>query len=99
MLIACKVKKDKKKIIPAVVHIDDTCRVQTVNRQINKELWTLLNDFKKKTSVPVLLNTSFNIKGQPIVNTSIDAINCFLKYKIDILVLGTILVKKELTNE
>ncbi len=94
MLIACKVKKDKKKIIPAVVHIDDTCRVQTVNRQINKELWTLLNDFKKKTSVPVLLNTSFNIKGQPIVNTSIDAINCFLKYKIDILVLGTILVKK-----
>ena len=94
MLIACKVKKDKKKIIPAVVNIDDTCRVQTVNRQINKELWTLLNDFKKKTSVPVLLNTSFNIKGQPIVNTSVDAINCFLKYKIDILVLGTILVKK-----
>ena len=95
MLIACKVKKNKKNIIPAVVHVDDTCRVQTVNKEVNKEFWNLINKFRIKTSIPVLLNTSFNIKGQPIVNTSEDAIKCFLKYKIDILVLGSILVKKK----
>ena len=94
MLIACKVRKNKKDIIPAVVHVDDTCRVQTVNKGVNKEFWNLINQFKKRTTIPVLLNTSFNIKGQPIVNTSEDAINCFLKYKIDILVLGSILIKK-----
>ena len=94
MLIACKVRKNKKDIIPAVVHVDDTCRVQTVNKAVNKEFWNLINQFKKRTTIPVLLNTSFNIKGQPIVNTSEDAINCFLKYKIDILVLGSILIKK-----
>ena len=94
MLMACKVKKSKKDIIPAVVHVDDTCRVQSVDKKVNLQFWNLINQFKKKTSIPVLLNTSFNIKGQPIVNTSEDAINCFLKYKIDILVLGSILIKK-----
>jgi carbamoyltransferase len=95
MLIACLVKKSKKKIIPAVVHIDDTCRVQSVSKKNNLKFWKLINEFKRTTGIPVLLNTSFNVKGYPIVNSSADAIKCFLKYKIDYLVLGNFLVSKK----
>ena len=95
MLIACRVKKNKKKIIPATVHIDNSCRVQSVNKQLNFQFWSLLNEFNNITGIPVLLNTSFNIKGMPIVNTSEDAIECFLKYKIDYLVIDNFLVRKK----
>jgi carbamoyltransferase len=95
MLIACLVKKSKKKIIPAVVHIDGTCRVQSVSKKNNLKFWKLINEFKRTTGIPVLLNTSFNVKGYPIVNSSADAIKCFLKYKIDYLVLGNFLVSKK----
>ena len=95
MLIACKVKKNKKKIIPATVHVDGTCRVQSVSKKTNLRFWRLLKEFYKETNVPVLLNTSFNIKGQPIVNTSEDAIKCFLKYNINCLVLGNYILEKK----
>jgi carbamoyltransferase len=95
MLIACLVKKSKKKIIPAVVHIDDTCRVQSVSKKNNLKFWKLINEFKEITGISVLLNTSFNVKGYPIVNSSADAIKCFLKHKIDYLVLGNFLVSKK----
>jgi carbamoyltransferase len=95
MLIACRVKRNKKKIIPATVHIDNSCRVQSVNKQLNFQFWSLLNEFNNITGVPVLLNTSFNIKGMPIVNSSEDAIECFLKYKIDCLVIDNFLVRKK----
>ena len=63
MLIACKVRKDKKKkLIPAVVHVDDTCRVQTVKKNLNKKFYDLIVEFKKISGIPVLLNTSFNVK-------------------------------------
>ena len=75
MLIACNVKKDKKKLIPAVVHVDNTCRTQSVSKNINFKFWKLINEFKKISGIPVLLNTSFNIKGQPIVNSPMDAID------------------------
>ena len=61
MLIACKVKKNKKKTIPAVVHVDDTCRVQSVSKNKNERFWKLISEFKKLSNIPVLLNTSFNI--------------------------------------
>ena len=61
---------------------------------IELSIWSLLNEFAKISGVPVLLNTSFNIKGMPIVNSSEDAINCFLKYKIDYLVIDKFLIKK-----
>ncbi len=95
MLIACTVKKIKKNKIPAVVHIDDTCRVQTVNNKFNKKFNNLLEAFYKLTKIPVLLNTSFNVKGQPIVNTPQQAIDTFKKTNIDVLVIEDyILVKK-----
>ena len=94
MLIACNAKKEKKNKISATVHVDNSCRVQSVSKQLNFQFWSLLNEFNKISGVPVLLNTSFNIKGMPIVNSSEDAINCFLKYKIDYLVIDKFLVKK-----
>lgn len=95
MLIAFNVKPKMKKFISATVHIDDTCRVQTVTRNSNERFYKLLKTMYKKTKNPVLLNTSFNIKGQPIVNSPEDAIICFLKYKIDILVIGDYILQKK----
>ena len=86
--------KKNKNSISAVVHVDNTCRVQTVTTRSNKKFYKLLDEFNKLSNIPVLLNTSFNIKGMPIVNNSIDAINCFLKYKIDYLVINNFLIEK-----
>ena len=95
MLIACDVKPQKKKYIPATVHVDNTCRVQTVTSKSNKKFYDLLQSMYKKTKIPVLLNTSFNIKGQPIVNSPNDALLCFLKYNIDFLFIGEYILKKK----
>lgn len=94
MLIACQAKKSNAHKIPAVIHVDNSCRVQSVSKKINYKFWKLIQEFDKLTKIPVILNTSFNIKGEPIVNTSEDAIRCFRKYNIDYLVLGSNLVKK-----
>ena len=84
MLIASKVKEDKVNVIPAVVHVDRSARVQTVNKSSNEKFYNLLEEFKNLTNIPVLLNTSFNVKGQPIVNNPRDAIETFKKTKIDV---------------
>jgi len=88
MLISCKVKAEKKDDIPAVVHIDDTCRIQTVSAELNERFYRLLKAFYSLSGIPVLLNTSFNVKGQPIVNTPNQAIETFRSTNIDVLVLG-----------
>ncbi len=95
MLIASKVKKDKIKKIPAVVHVDGSARLQSVNKIDNDVFYKLLKAFKKISGIPVLMNTSFNVKGQPIVNNPKIAIDTFLKTKIDILVIGNFIVKKK----
>lgn len=95
MLIACQVKNNKKKVIPAVIHVDGTCRVQTVKKEINEKFHNLLEAFNALTSIPVILNTSFNIKGQPIVNTPDEAISNFKTTKIDVLVLGNFIAIKD----
>ncbi len=95
MLIACDIKPRMKKYIPATVHVDNTCRVQTVTSKSNEKFYNLLQSMYKKTKIPVLLNTSFNIKGQPIVNTPNDALLCFLKYNIDFLFIGEYILKKK----
>ena len=77
-----------------MVHVDESCRAQSVSKDLNLNFWKLINEFKKITGIPVLLNTSFNIKGQPIVNSPKDAIDCFRKYKIDYLIMDTFLIKK-----
>ncbi len=94
MLIAFNARKKYDNKISATVHVDGSSRVQTVNKISNKQFYSLIREFKKKTGISVLLNTSFNIKGQPIVNSPEDAIKCFLKYKIDYLVLDEYLVNK-----
>ena len=95
MLIACKAKKNKKNLIPAVVHVDETCRVQTVTKKTNLKFYKLIDEFKKISSIPVLLNTSFNIKGQPMVNTPSQAVDTFLRTKIDILAIGDYIITKK----
>jgi len=96
MLIAVNVKKEKISEIPAVVHVDQSARVQTVDKTNNQKFRKLIEEFYEETGCPVLLNTSFNVKGQPIVNSPEDAIRCFLSTNIDVLGIGNyIAIKKE----
>ena len=84
----------KSKLIPSAIHVDETARVQTVNRSQNQNYYSIIKEFHKLTGVPVILNTSFNDAGEPLVETPQDAILCFLRTKIDCLVLNNILLFK-----
>ena len=94
MLRAKHVRPEWRDRIPAVVHVDGTARVQTVRREHNERIYNLLMEFEKLTGVPVLVNTSFNIRGEPIVETPQDAMNCFIYTGIDYLALHDTLVAK-----
>lgn len=94
MTFVCRVREDRQAEIPAVTHVDGTARIQTVSRAHNPRYWRLLTEFKKLTGVPVLLNTSFNVKGEPIVCTPDDAVRCFLRTKLDYLILGNAVCSK-----
>ena len=94
MLRAKHVRPEWKDRIPAIVHVDGTARVQTVRREQNERIYDLLTEFEKLTGVPVLVNTSFNIKGEPIVETPQDAMNCFIYTGIDYLALHNTLISK-----
>ncbi|HUQ66388.1 MAG TPA: carbamoyltransferase C-terminal domain-containing protein, partial [Flavitalea sp.] len=80
------IRPEKQSTIPAVTHVDGTGRLQTVDRDISPRYYALIDLFRKKTGVPVLLNTSFN-ENEPIVNTPQEALNCFLRTNMDMLVL------------
>lgn len=95
MLLAPKVKEHTRTLLPAITHVDDTARVQTVIREHNPKLHQLLLEYEKLSGVPVIINTSFNLQGEPIVNTPDEAINDFLNSGMDCLVLGNILLEKE----
>ena len=95
MLLAEAVRPEWRDRIPAVVHVDGTARVQTIREDQNGPLYRLIKAFDKLTGVPVLLNTSFNVKGEPIVETPADAIHCFLATGIDYLVLHDMVMKKK----
>jgi carbamoyltransferase len=94
MLLAKRVRPEWRDKIPAIVHVDGTARVQTVRQETNAVLYRLLKEFDAITGVPVLVNTSFNIKGQPIVETPADAMDCFLTTGIDCLILHDTLIEK-----
>jgi carbamoyltransferase len=94
MNLAYLVRPEKRSIIPAPTHVDGTGRLQTVSRQTNPLFWSLIREFQKVTGVPVLLNTSFN-DNEPIVLTPDEAIDCFLRTRMDVLVLGNYLVEKQ----
>lgn len=93
MILTADVIEDKKKLIPAVTHIDGTARVQTVKKDINFKFWSLIKEFKNLTGTPILLNTSFN-ENEPIVCHPKEAIECFLRTDLDFLILQNFIVKK-----
>ena len=86
---------EKKSIIPAVTHVDYSARVQTVDNKRNLFLYNLLKEFKKSTNCSCLVNTSFNVRGEPIVCNEIDAYNCFMKTNMDCVVIGNRFLMKE----
>jgi len=95
MLEVYDVKKGKDKIIPAVTHVDGSARLQTVTKESNPLYYALIKEFKRITGVPVVLNTSFNVKGEPIVCTPEDAYKCFIGTEIDYLAMDKFLIQKQ----
>jgi len=95
MLLVPPVRPEKRGIIPAVTHQDGSARVQTVTEEHNGRYYRLVRAFGQLTGVPVVLNTSFNVRGEPIVCTPEDAYRTFVNTGIDILVLGNHVVTKK----
>ena len=94
MLIAGEVKKDWRSKIPAVTHIDDTCRPQSINDTQNRTIYEALSIFEKDSGCPVFMNTSFNLRGEPIVDSPEDAVNTFLNSNLDYLLIQGFLVER-----
>ena len=94
MVISFNVTKEAKKDIPAVVHVDGTARPQIVTEETNKPFYYLIKEFGNLTGVEALLNTSFNVKGEPIVSSPSDALKCFIDTGMDYLVLGNFIISK-----
>jgi len=92
MLFVEQVRPEYRDRLPATTHVDGSARLQTVSREDNPRLWALLREFEKLSGLPVLLNTSFNVRGQPIVCTPQEALDTFLSAKLDVLVAGNCLV-------
>jgi carbamoyltransferase len=85
----------KRSEIPAVTHIDYSARIQTVSEKNNKRYYDLISKFKEKTGCPLIVNTSFNVRGEPIVSSPADAFNCFMGTELDILVIGNCFLDKK----
>ncbi|MCH8306212.1 MAG: carbamoyltransferase [Candidatus Marinimicrobia bacterium] len=94
MLFVPQVKEGMGEKIPSVTHTDNSARIQTVNRAENPRYYRLIEEFEKRSGVPVIINTSFNVRGEPIVCKPEDAYNCFLKTDIDFLFMGNFLIEK-----
>jgi len=94
MLFVYPVKKDKQELLPAITHVDGTARVQTVSDETHPRYYRLIQAFEKLRGVPVVLNTSFNVMGEPIVNTPEDAVRCFYSTGLDALAIGDYIVIK-----
>ena len=95
MLLVLPIRQDKRDVIPAVTHVDGTGRLQTVTREGNPHFHRLIEAFRASTGVPVVLNTSYNLRGEPIVNTPEEALEDYLNTGMDALVLGSYLLEKE----
>ena len=94
-LIGIEKLSAKLSVIPAVTHVDYSARIQTVNSKTNKKFYELINKFKEITSIPILINTSFNIRGEPIVCTPTDAFNCFMGTDLDYLIIENYFLSKK----
>jgi carbamoyltransferase len=96
MLVTTTVKEEWRNKIPAVTHVDNSARHQSVTKNNNPKFYSLINKFYEKTGVPVLLNTSFNGPKEPIVESPVDAIKTFIEIGLDFLVLDNVLIRKKL---
>jgi carbamoyltransferase len=94
MILTAQVRAEKRGVIPAVTHIDGSARPQTVEREVNPLYWRLIDEFGKHTGVPVVMNTSFNLRGEAIVHTPTDAVRTFFSSGMDALLIGSFLVEK-----
>lgn len=90
---------EKKSTLPAITHVDYSARIQTVHENTNKKFYKLLEAFKKKTGCPILVNTSFNVRGEPIVNSPKDAFRCFMGTGLDLLVIENFVLEKAYQNQ
>jgi carbamoyltransferase len=95
MLLVEDVKEDKRAVVPATTHVDGTGRLQVVTRDMNPLYYRLIERFQQATGVPVIMNTSFNLKGEPIVNTAREAFSTFSRSGLDLLVLDRHLISKD----
>jgi carbamoyltransferase len=94
MILTAQVRPEKRSVIPSVTHVDGSARPQTVEKEINPLYWRLIDGFGRRTGVPVVMNTSFNLRGEAIVNTPTDAIRTFFSSGMDALVIGSFVVEK-----
>ena len=94
MLYVVNVREDKKRVVPAITHVDGTARPQLVFKDFSPRYHKLIDKFYKLSGVPLVLNTSFNLKGEPIVNSPADAYSTFMRSGIDILVLENFVINK-----
>ncbi len=97
MIQVYPVRADKRSVIPAVTHVDGSGRLQTVSRDANERYWELIKAFERRTGVPIVLNTSFN-ENEPIVHEPSEALDCFLRTRMDVLVLGNHVITKHDTT-
>ena len=88
-----KIKPEKRALIPAVTHVDGTGRLQTISREMNPKYYRLIEEFYKLTGVPIVLNTSFN-ENEPIVNTPKEALDCFLRTQMDVLIIENFRIER-----
>jgi len=98
MIFVVKVKPGKQELLGAITHVDGTARIQTVSRETNPTYWRLIDEFRKITGVPIILNTSFNNNAEPIVDSVNDAVVCFYTTKLNYLVIGDYLIRKKDTR-
>ncbi|MGC1969683.1 MAG: carbamoyltransferase C-terminal domain-containing protein, partial [Candidatus Acidiferrales bacterium] len=94
MILTAQVKPEKRGVIPSVTHVDGSARPQTVERSVNPLYWRLIQEFGQRTGVPVVMNTSFNLRGEPIVCSPTDAVRTFFSSGMDALVIGSFVVEK-----
>ena len=85
----------QRSTLPSITHVDFSARIQTVHKETNPKYWELINTFKQKTDCSLVINTSFNVRGEPIVCSPEDAYRCFMRTEMDYLVLNNYILKKE----
>ena len=94
MMQVFQIREAKRATIPAVTHVDGSGRLQTVSRQTNPRYWRLIESFRQLTGIPMVLNTSFN-ENEPVVCTPAEALDCFLRTNMDLLVIGDVTISRE----